>query len=79
MFADEDSRRVVLDALADDDFAADVEDVEDAADGRARRGVGQFLLAAAQPRDGLERGVLGGADKFKLQNALQIERAAEGR
>src|SRR5262249_34805933 len=63
----------------DDHPAADVEDVEDAVDGVTGGGVAGLLVAAAQPVDGVERGVLGGADELEFDDALQGVRAAHRR
>ena len=49
LFAFKNSRRVVLDALADDDLAADVHEIEHSAHGIARRVIGFFFFAASEP------------------------------
>ncbi len=72
VFALEDARRVVLDALADDDLAADVDEVEHPADGVAGGLVGEFLFALAEPLDGVERGGLRRAHEIEFDDALDI-------
>src|SRR5688572_5580851 len=72
MFAEEDAGGVVLDAFADDDLAANVDKIEDAEDGVAGGGVGFFFFAAAEPGEGIQGGVFGGADEFELDGAFGI-------
>jgi hypothetical protein len=74
VLAHEDARGVVFDALANDDLATDVEDVEDAVDRAACRAVGELLLATSQPVDGLQGGVFRGADEFKFKNTFEVVR-----
>ena len=49
LFALENAGRFVLDPFANDDFPADVHQIEHAAHGIARRRVGGFLVAAPEP------------------------------
>ena len=72
MLAFENAGRIVLDAFADDDFPADVDEVEHPADGVAGRLIGQLFLAAAEPLDGVEGSGFGGADEVELHHPLDI-------
>jgi len=64
-FADEEHRRLVPLALADDDGSLDVELVERAAHGVASGLVGTVSVAFAHPHAAGERGSFGNADEFK--------------
>ena len=79
MFTHKNAWRVVLDALTDHHFAANIEEIEDPIDCAAGCGICQFLLTSAQPVDGLKCGIFSSADKLKLEEAFQIERTAERR
>ena len=72
LFAFKNSRRVVLDSFADDDFAADVHQVEHAAHGVAGGGVGFFLFAAAEPAQRVQRSRFSRPDKVELNDALDV-------
>ena len=49
MFAFKNAGRFVLDAFANDDFAANIHEIEHAAHGVAGRRIGRFLVAAPEP------------------------------
>src|SRR5262249_52702495 len=73
-FALEQTGGVVLDALADNNLTAHVHQIEHAADGVARRGIGGFLVALADPLHAVERRDLRRAEKIELKQALNVER-----
>ena len=72
VFALEDARGLVLDPLADDDLAADVDEVEHPAHGVAGGLVGEFFFSLAEPLDRVERGGLGRAHEVELDDALDV-------
>ena len=71
-FALEQPRRLVLDALADDDFAANIHQIEHAANRIAGRGIGGFLIPLADPLHAIEGGNFRGAKKIELVQALNV-------
>ena len=72
MFPYKDAGRVVFYAFADDDLAANIDEIEHP-ENRITRGFVRFLLfATAQPRQGVERRVFCRADEFKLDGAFGI-------
>src|SRR5216117_34000 len=72
LFAFENSGRVILDSLADHDFAADVHEIEHAAHRVAGSCVGCFLVAPTKPAQRIQCGSLGGANKVELDDALDV-------
>ena len=72
LFAFENSRRFVLDSLADNHFAADVHEIEHAADGVAGCRIGCFLVAAPEPAQRVQCGSFGCADEIQLDDALDV-------
>ena len=72
LVAQEQAGRVVLGALADDDFAGDVDQVEHTADGITGGRVRLLLLAPAQPGEHVERRVLRRADELELDRAFRV-------
>src|SRR4029077_14975475 len=54
LFAFENTWRVVLDSFANDDFAADVHQIEHAAHGVAGCRVGRFLVTASEPSERIQ-------------------------
>ena len=72
LFAFENAGRVVLDSFADHDFAADVHEIEHAAHGVAGGRVGFFLVAAAEPGQGVEGGGFGRPHEIELNDALDV-------
>jgi len=72
LFAFENARRIVLDAFADDDLAADVHEIEHAAHGVAGGSVRRFLVASPEPAQRIERRRFRRAHKIELNDALDI-------
>src|SRR5262249_30193471 len=72
LFAFENSRRFVLDSLANDDFAADVHKIEHAAHGVTRRRVRCFLVAATKPAQRVECRRLGRPNKIELNDSFDV-------
>src|SRR5207253_11046460 len=72
LFPFENSRRVILDSLADHHFAADVHEIEHAADGIARCRVRGFLVAAPEPAQRVQRCGFGRADEIQLDDAFDV-------
>ena len=68
----EDARRIVLDAFADDHGATAVHDIEDAIDRVAGGGVRAVFVATPQPLQRVQRGILRGTHKIKLDGALPL-------
>ena len=57
---------------ADDDFAGDIDEIENAVDGVTGSGVCKLLFAAAKPMQGVEGGVFRGPDEFEFDRPLGI-------
>ena len=72
LFAFENSRRVVLDSIADNNFAADVHEIEHAAHGVAGCRVRCLLVATPQPAQRIEGRRFRRADKIELNDAFDI-------
>ena len=72
LLAFENSGRFVLDAFANDDFAADIHQIEHAAHGVAGRRVGRFLVAASEPAQRIQCSRLGRANKVELDDSLDV-------
>ena len=72
LFAFENSRRIVLDAFADHDLAADVHQIEHAAHGVAGGCVRRFLVAAPEPAQRIQRRRFRRAHKIELDDALDV-------
>ncbi len=72
LFPFENARRFVLHPFANDDLAADVHQIEHAAHGVARRGVGGLLVAAPEPAQRIQRRRFGRAHKIELDDALDV-------
>jgi len=70
----EDPRRLILDPLADDHLAANVGDVEHAADGVAGGRVRRFLVPLPHPPHAVQRGNLRRAEEVELDEALDVDR-----
>jgi hypothetical protein len=72
LFAFKNARGVVLDSLADHDFAANIHEVEHAADRIAGRGIGLFLFAAPEPGQGIERRCLRRPNEIQFDDSLDV-------
>ena len=72
LVSEKDARSLILDSFANDDLSADVDQVEHAVDRVARSLIRGFLISAAKPMDGIQRGVLRGSDKFELNGPLDV-------
>ena len=72
LFAFENARRFILDSLADHHFAADVHQIEHAADRIAGCRVGCFLVAAPEPAQRVQRCCFSCTHKIQLDDALNV-------
>jgi hypothetical protein len=78
LVAEKDARSLVLDSFADNHLPADIDQIEDTTDRIASSLVGSFLVPSAKPVDGVQRGVLGGTDKFEFDGALDVWQVVHG-
>src|SRR4029077_1888764 len=72
LFAFENTWRVVLDSFANDDFAADVHQIEHAAHGVAGCRVGRFLVTASEPSERIQGSGFRRARKIQLDDSLDV-------
>lgn len=66
------ARSLVFDPFADDDFAANIDQVKNALNGIAGGGVCRIFIALTDKAHGIECGILRGPNKFKLHRALRV-------
>src|SRR4029077_1892730 len=72
VFAFENTGRVILDSFADHDFAADLHEIEHAADSVARCRIRCFLVAASEPPQRVQRCCFSCTHKIQLDDALDV-------
>ena len=72
LFTFENTGCFVLDSFANDDFAADVHEIEHAAHGVAGRCVGGFLVAAPEPSERIQGSGFRRAHKIQLDDSLDV-------
>jgi hypothetical protein len=72
MLSKENTGGIVLDALADHDLAADVNQVKNSVDCVTSSLIGELLFTTTEPRERVERGIFCGTDKFKFDGALCV-------
>src|SRR5436305_14981575 len=72
MFAFKNARRVILDSFTDYHFAANVDEVEHAADGVTCCLIRCFLVAASEPAQGVQRCCFSCTDKIQLDDSLDV-------
>ena len=72
LFAFKNAGRFVLDSFADDDFAADVHQIEHAAHGVAGCRVGRFLVTASEPAQRIQCRGFRRAHKIQLDDSLDV-------
>ena len=63
---------VILNSFADDDFTADIDEIEDSLDGIAGGRIGGVLISLPNKSHGIEGGIFCRANKFKFYGALWI-------
>src|SRR5207244_6742936 len=72
LFAFKNTGGFVFDSFADDDFAANVHQIEHTAHRIARRRIGRFFVAASEPSERIERSGFGGAHEIELNDAFDV-------